>query len=105
MAMAIQPQGSVGGIGRVGQEFVKCPYPRPSFIHLGFKRPAFERSLAAGPIVGSGTLGNETMKKKIAAVAALATLALTLSACLIVNVERPDKDGKPDHHAQAGQST
>ena len=46
------------------------------------------------------------MKKKLAAVAALATLALTLSACLIVNVERPDKDGKPDHHrAEAGQST
>ena len=45
------------------------------------------------------------MKKKIAAVAALATLALTLSACLIVSVERPDKDGKPDHHVSTGQST
>lgn len=45
------------------------------------------------------------MKKKIATVCALATLALTLSACLIVNVERPDKDGKPDYHAAQGQST
>jgi hypothetical protein len=45
------------------------------------------------------------MKKKIAAIAALGALALTLSACLIVNVERPDKDGKPDHHAEVGQST
>jgi hypothetical protein len=47
----------------------------------------------------------KTMKKKLAALAALATLALTLSACLIVNVERPDKDGKSDHHVETGQST
>jgi hypothetical protein len=45
------------------------------------------------------------MKKKLAAAASLVTLAMALSACLIVNVERPDKDGKPAHHAQVGQST
>ena len=45
------------------------------------------------------------MMKKLGLAAALTTLALTLSACLIVNVERPDKDGKPDHHVSAGQST
>ena len=46
------------------------------------------------------------MRKKLAAAAALVTLAMTLSACRIVSVERPDKDGKPDHHhTEAGQST
>lgn len=58
------------------------------------------------PTVGAGTYtGEELMKKKIATACALAALALTLSACLIVSVERPDKDGKPDHHATQGQST
>ena len=45
------------------------------------------------------------MNKKLAVVAALTALAMTLSACIIVSVQKPDKDGKPDHHVSAGQST
>lgn len=45
------------------------------------------------------------MKKKLAVAAALASLALTLSACLVINLERRDKDGKSDHvHGAVEQS-
>ena len=80
----------------------------PFAVQAGFNCPDILSSLTAGAIVVRrvDVFGEEDMRKKLAAAAALVTLAMTLSACQIVSVERPDKDGKPDHHhTEAGQST
>ena len=45
------------------------------------------------------------MIKKLGLAAALTTLALAVSACVIIDVQKPHDEDKPAHHVSAGPTT